>query len=39
MTAIQGGEDPWFGRVKVDALDTLGACKELALYFESAHAL
>jgi hypothetical protein len=31
MTGVEGGKDPWFCGVEVDALDSLGASKELAL--------
>jgi len=31
VSTVQGREDPWLGRVKVDALDTLRPRKELPL--------
>ena len=33
-TAVQTGEDPWFRRVKIDRLDSIGASKELSLDVE-----
>jgi len=31
MAGVEGGKDPWFCGVEVNALDSLGASKELAL--------
>lgn len=33
-TTVEGGEDPWLDGVKVDALDSLAASKELALQID-----
>lgn len=34
MAAVEGCEDPWLGRVEIDALDTLAPGKELPLYLQ-----
>ncbi len=35
VAAVEGGEDPWFCWVEVDAFDSLAAGEELALQVES----